>query len=152
MLSCSLAHWGRAQQGAVGVPGAPQAQTDPCPPRHILHQQGWGAQALLSAGLSPRVVASSLKEGRSLGLGAQQRCISLARREGQPSGCGSFVFPDCRPGMKEKSKGPLARGMILSGRCKESSSSPCRLENSVSPARPVLSYSLSGLLYHTFTT
>lgn len=48
-----------------------------------LHQAPcWGPvarappQGLLSAGLSPRVLAISLKEGRSLGLRAQQRCIS----------------------------------------------------------------------------
>lgn len=128
MPSCSL-----AQQGAVGVPGAPQARTDPCPPSTSFTSKGWGAQALLSAGLSPRAVASSLKEGLSLGLGAQQRCISLARREGQPSGCGSFVFPDCRPGTKEKSNGPWGRGVIPSGRGKDGSSSPCRLAQPPQP-------------------
>lgn len=108
---------GWARRGAATVPGAPRAHADPCPPRHILQQRGLGAQALLSAGLSPRLAASSLKEGRSLGLGAQQCCISLARRDGQPSGCGSFVFPDCRPGTREKSKGPSGRAGILSEGC-----------------------------------
>lgn len=37
---------------------------------------GFPPHGLLSAGLSPRVLAISLKEGRSLGLTAQQRCIS----------------------------------------------------------------------------
>lgn len=42
--------------------------------RHSL--PGLPPHGLLSAGLSPRVLAISLKEGRSLGLRAQQRCIS----------------------------------------------------------------------------
>lgn len=37
---------------------------------------GLPPHGLLSAGLSPRVLAISLKEGLSLGLRAQQRCIS----------------------------------------------------------------------------
>lgn len=42
--------------------------------RHSL--PGLLPQGLLSAGLSPKVLTISLKEGRSLGLRAQQRCIS----------------------------------------------------------------------------
>lgn len=42
--------------------------------RHSL--PGLPPHGLLSAGLSPRVLAISLKEGRSLGLRAQQCCIS----------------------------------------------------------------------------
>lgn len=99
---CRAARWRvgvRLSKGAVrSAGGSPGAYRTPVRPRAASFPgEGRDAQALLSAGLSPRAVASSLKEGRSLGLGAQQRCISLARREGQPSGCGSFVFPDCRP-------------------------------------------------------
>lgn len=115
-LACALSpaaagavRWGRAQRRPQEHRGQPQS---PHPACRILPQQG--AQALLSAGLSPRAAASSLKEGRSLGLGAQQRCISLARREGQPSGCGSFVFPDCRPGKEAKAEGMLGGGTIPS--------------------------------------
>lgn len=54
MPSCSLAHWGRAQQGAVGVPGAPQARADPCPPRHILHQQGLGCSGFAVSWAVPK--------------------------------------------------------------------------------------------------
>lgn len=42
--------------------------------RHSL--PGLSPHGLLSAELSPRALAISLKEGRSLGLRAQQRCIS----------------------------------------------------------------------------
>lgn len=42
--------------------------------RHSLPERP--PHGLLSAGLSPRVLAISLKEGLSLGLRAQQRCIS----------------------------------------------------------------------------
>lgn len=84
-------------RGCRSARGFPDTYKTPVHPAASFPSKGQDAQALLSAGLSPRAVASSLKEGRSLGLGAQQRCISLARREGQPSGCGSFVFPDCRP-------------------------------------------------------
>lgn len=122
-------------RGHRSTRGSPGTYRPLSTPPHPSPSKGRDAQALLSAGLSPRAVASSLKEGRSLGLGAQQRCISLARREGQPSGCGSFVFPDCRPGVKAKSKGPLGRGMILSPGCKEGSISPRVLEQP-SPARP----------------
>lgn len=91
-------------RGCRSARGSPDTCKTPVHPAASFPSKGQDAQALLSAGLSPRAVASSLKEGRSLGLGAQQRCISLARREGQPSGCGSFVFPDCRPAVKAKSK------------------------------------------------
>lgn len=94
--AAGAAQRGRARRGAGGAPRAPVGPPLPAPPPPS-PDQGQGAQALLSAGLSPRAVASSLKEGRSLGLGAQQRCISLASRAGQPSGGGSFVFPDCSP-------------------------------------------------------
>lgn len=124
---CRAARW-RMEVGLSKGPqecqGLPRHVQTPVHPATSFPSKGRDAQALLSAGLSPRAVASSLKEGRSLGLGAQQRCISLARREGQPSGCGSFVFPDCRPGVKAKSKGQLRRGVILSMRCKEGSISP----------------------------
>lgn len=57
---------------------------------------GGPPHGLLSAGLSPRALAISLKEGRSFGLRAQQRCISRYSLEGQPSGCGSRALPACR--------------------------------------------------------
>lgn len=95
--------------GSPGTRGTPAAR-----PAASFPSQGQGAQALLSAGLSPRAVASSLKEGRSLGLGAQQRCISLASRAGQPSGGGSFVFPDCSPGVGAGDGEVLGRGAIPS--------------------------------------
>lgn len=97
---CRAVHWRigvRLSEGPQECQGLPRHLQTPVHPTASFPSEGRDAQALLSAGLSPRAVASSLKEGRSFGLGAQQRCISLARREGQPSGCGSFVFPDCRP-------------------------------------------------------
>lgn len=67
----------------------------PCPRRPEV-QPTRLPHCLLSAGLSPRALAISLKEGRSLGFGAQQRCISRYSLDGQPSGCGSRAFPACK--------------------------------------------------------
>lgn len=110
---CRAAGSGSAR-GRRSAGGSPGTRRPPARPAASFPSQGQGAQALLSAGLSPRAVASSLKEGRSLGLGAQQRCISLASREGQPSGCGSFVFPDCSPGVGWQDGKVLGRGVIPS--------------------------------------
>jgi len=55
------------------------------------------SQTLLSEGRSPRAWTTSVNEGLSLRLGAQQRAISLEILEGQPSGTGSFSFMPCRP-------------------------------------------------------
>lgn len=63
MLSCSLEHRGRAQQGAAGVPGAPQAHTDPCPRHHILHQQGLGGSGFAVSWAVPKG-GGELTEGR----------------------------------------------------------------------------------------
>lgn len=55
---------------------APLQKRPPCPGRAKTQPAGLPAHGLPSAELSPRALAISLKEGRSLGLGAQQRCIS----------------------------------------------------------------------------
>lgn len=76
-LWCQVGPVGRRRTGILPI--MLQAPVKRSPPAHasLRHSlPGLPPHGLLSAGPSPRVLAISLKEGLSLGLRAQQRCIS----------------------------------------------------------------------------